>query len=55
MEKDLSSMLSTDPEDLNRLASVHSLSSCEEKPSYQFPWFLDLCDDRFYASVLSLS
>lgn len=48
-------MLSTDPEDLNRLASVHSLSSCEEKPSYQFPWFLDLCDDRFYASVLSLS
>lgn len=44
MEKDLSSMLSTDPEDLNRLASVHSVSSCEEKPSYPFPWFLDLCD-----------
>lgn len=37
-------MLSTDPEDLNRLASVHSVSSCEEKPSYPFPWFLDLCD-----------
>lgn len=30
MEKDLSSMLSTDPEDSNRLASVHSVSSCEE-------------------------
>lgn len=44
MEKDLSSMLSTDPEDFYRLASVHSVSSCEEKPSYPFPWFLDLCD-----------
>ena len=37
-------MLSTDPEDLNRLASVHSVSSCEEKPSYPFSWFLGLCD-----------
>ncbi len=37
-------MLSTDPEDLNRLASVHSVSSCEEKPSYPFPRFRHLCD-----------
>jgi len=35
-------MLSTSLSDLNRLASVHFLSSCEEKLSYPFPWFLDL-------------
>ena len=47
-------MLSTDPEDLNRLASVHSMSSCEEKPSYPFPWFLDLCDGSISIGLMIL-
>lgn len=46
-------MLETDPDDWNRLASVHSVSSCEEKPSYPFPWFLDVTG--LGDSVFSLS
>ncbi|KAF8403093.1 hypothetical protein HHK36_011187 [Tetracentron sinense] len=49
----LPSLLSTDPSDLNCLASVHSVSSCEVLPSYPFPWFLGLCDGSIASQALA--